>query len=395
MRIGLLGPYASRNLGDTAIQMTVIKNLKARRPGVEIVGICPEPEDTVDALGVPAFPLDGHGPAAVPSVRGELSQTKTVHGRKRTQNRWPALKRIALFVRSLALVIVSGGGQLDDFWGGAWAHPFAMFTWSLLARLQGTRVAFLGVGLDRLSNPLSRFFALSALRLANYRSFRDAGTRTALEDLGLRAPSHLCPDLAFSLLSHAADDPLSASPPFVVVNPISKSTWTHGSDARHEAYIRSLASACDWIVERGLRVRIVCSQHAMDRPVALRLSEAIRPQFSGKVELREVVRVTEFLAQVSGARLVVASRLHGAILSLVMGAPVVAISPQRKVAQLMEDVGLADYRVELQNFAPADLIDRIRAALDEGPHLRQRVRERTQVFSAALSKTYDDVLSLV
>lgn len=398
LRVGLLGPYFSRNLGDTAIQMAVIENLRARIPTLKIVGICPDPKDTVRSLGIAAFPLDGSGPSITSADLDEPVQTqRQVAGMgERVLAWWRAPIRIADLVRSLDLLIVSGGGQLDDFWGGAWSHPFAMFIWSALARLCGVRVAFVGVGMDRLSNPLSRFFALSALRLAHYRAFRDAGTLAALKSLGLRASSLLCPDLAFSLaLNEPSGSSSSNSDPYVAVNPISAKTWAHGGDDRHDVYLRHLAAACEWSAEQGLRVRIVCSQGKMDRPTAVRLAEMIQPRFSGRVELRDAPRVPDFLAEVRGAQIVIASRLHGAILSLVAGVPVVAISPLPKVAQLLIDVGLSDYCVELQNFTDTDLIERIRVALDRQSDLQRHVRERTQVFRIGLRRTYDDVLALV
>ena len=397
LRVGLLGPYFSRNLGDTAIQMAVIENLRRRRPTLEIVGICPDPKDTVRSLGIAAFPLDGSGPSIAPGNLGAPPQTprKVAGAGERILARWCAPVRIADFVRSLDLLVVSGGGQLDDFWGGAWSHPFAMFIWSALARLCGARVAFVGVGMDRLSNPLSRFFALSALRLAHYRAFRDAGTLEALRSLGLRAPSLLCPDLAFSFPSDETSESSSfSSDPYIAVNPISAKTWAHGGDDRHEIYLQHLAAACEWTAERGLRVRIVCSQGKMDGPTAARLAEMIQPRFSGRVEVRDAQRVPDFLAEVRGAQIVIASRLHGAILSLVAGVPVVAISPLPKVAQLLNDVGLSEYCVDLQDFTDTDLIERIRVALDHRSSLQGQVRARTQAFRTGLRQTYDDVLAL-
>jgi polysaccharide pyruvyl transferase WcaK-like protein len=379
--------------------MAVIQNLRARRPTIEIVGIYPDPVDTVSSLGIGGFPLGGCGPAArprdpdaVPQIAGELNR-----GGEKGRVGWRALKRIATFARSLDILIMSGGGQLDDFWGGSWGHPFTLFTWVALARLYGARIAFMGVGLDRLSNRLSRFFVLSALRLGHYRSFRDAGTLVALKALGLQAPSHLCPDLAFSLQSDVTMNfPQRETEPFVAVNPISIWTWVRdGRDDRHNLYLHHLAAACDWMAGCGLRVHIVCSQSAMDGPFAVRLKELIQPRFSSRIKVCDAPRVADFIAQVRGANIVIASRLHGAILSLVTGVPVVAISPIRKVTQLMDDVGLADYTVELQNFSSAGLIECIRSALDQRPGLQRQVTERVQTFCRALAQTYDDVLALV
>lgn len=378
LRVGLLGPYASRNLGDTAIQMAVIRNLRARIPMIEIIGICPDTDDTKRSLGIDAFPLLG-------------AHTKKIHARY-----W-GLYRIAVFVGSLDLLIVSGGGQLDDFWGGAWGHPFSMFIWACLARLRRVRVVFVGVGLDRLSGRLSRFFAFSAMRLADYRSFRDAGTLAKLKAFGFTAPSHLDPDLAFGLELDITSKPLTPnSEPFVVVNPVSVKTWSaNGVDSQYETYLKQLAAVCDWFMEQGLRVHILCSQSSMDMPVAKRLTEIVQHRFSGRIELYDAPTVMDFLTQVCGAELVVASRLHGAILSLVAGVPVVAISPMRKVTQLMDDVGLAYYNVDLQNFNSTDLINRIQSSLDQRSHLKQQIGQRIITFRGKLAQTYDQILGLV
>ncbi len=77
------------------------------------------------------------------------------------------------FLKDVDFLIVSGGGQLDDFWGGAWGHPYALLKWSVLARLRGAKPIFLSVGFGELDSRLSRLFTRTALRLAAYRSYRD------------------------------------------------------------------------------------------------------------------------------------------------------------------------------------------------------------------------------
>src|SRR5262245_54197120 len=75
-RIGLLGPYASRNLGDTAIQSAVMVNLRERCRTAEIVGICPDPLDTVQTHGIEAFPLFGESAEMVPTPGGGRRGTR-------------------------------------------------------------------------------------------------------------------------------------------------------------------------------------------------------------------------------------------------------------------------------------------------------------------------------
>jgi len=132
----------------------------------------------------------------------------------------------------------------------------------------------------------------------------------------------------------------------------------------------------------------------MDGNTARRLAAMLQDQHALHAEVCEAPTVSDFLAQVRDARVVVASRLHAAILSLVAGVPVVAVAPQRKVTQLMDDAGLADYCVELQNVTAADLIRCIAAALDNESQLRSQVRVQAEFFRKDLRHTYDDIVGL-
>ena len=396
-RVALLGPYHSRNLGDTAIQIAVKQSLLMRRPELQIVGVSIDPADTTRSLGIPAFPLSGCGPDTLHTDGVDINSEafRSHEGVKGFGWRLRALPRIAVFAGSFDLLVVSGGGQLDDHWGGAWGHPFLLLAWVVLARLRGARVAVAGIGLDRLSNPLSRFFALSALRLAHFRSFRDAGTLAELQRMGLRAPSKVCPDLAFGLDKKPLSSSDNATPePFAVVNPVSERTWAGSGDVRQENYLQQLVTACAWLSQQGLRLRIVCSQAAMDGATAKRLAKTLLDQHAVRTEICNAPTVGDYLAQVQGARLVIASRLHGAILSLIAGAPVVALAPLRKVTQLMGDVGLAAYCVDLQNVTAADLVPRIAAALQNEPQLRAQVQDHTENFYRVLATVFDDIAAM-
>ena len=397
VRIGLFGPYFSQNLGDTAIQQSVMASLQARISAVEFLGICPDPKDTLNSLGIPAFPIDGCGPSY--PLYGAVSAPVVSNGSETIAagglwTRSCGFRRIASEVRKLQLLIVSGGGQIDDFWGGPWELPFSILVWTGLARWYGVPVAYLGIGMDRLDSRLSRFFVLWALRLANLRRFRDAGTLNTLKSLGLKGSSNLCPDLAFSYPIEP-EEATERSAPFVVINPISIKTWSRdGDDPRHEGYLRNLAGICCWVVERGMQVRIVCSQVAMDQSVAVQVMKMAGSPVSANIQICDTPGVVDYFKAVQGAEIVVASRLHGAILSLVAGVPVVAISPLPKVSQLMIEMGLRDYVLPLQGFELTELINKVDNALAFGAVLRRHIKARNRKYREQLAHTFDEVVNL-
>jgi polysaccharide pyruvyl transferase WcaK-like protein len=379
LRIGLLGPYSSRNLGDTATQLTVMHQLRARLGAVSFVGIAPEPDNTLSSLGISAFPLYDDGAAAGTLPVG-------VHA-----SAWPRWRAMLQLVGQLDLLVVSGGGQLDDFWGGPWSHPWAMLLWTSCSRLRNVPVCYLGVGVDHLHHPLSRRFSVLALRLAQHRSFRETDSRTLLQSLGLKAASEVCPDLVFALEPSLKGD---AAAPFAVISPISRKTWSKSPTAVHDNYMTCLIAAGQALAAQGLHLRIAVTQPAMDSADAIALATALRHRGVNGVTVAPIATVDDFLRAVHGARLVVASRLHAVILALIVGCPVVALAHLPKVERVMRDADIGDYCLPLQ-YAVADrLTELVLKAEAAAPILRERVQSATRRFSAQLGATFDALAEL-
>ena len=192
VRIGLLGMYASANLGDTAIQTVVISVLRSLRPDVEFVGLSHDPVDVVRTHGIAAFPASGEGVLVSPTDDVDSRrQAKGVAGSSaqgwRVLKQVVALRNIDRQVRELDMLLVSGGGQIDDFWGGAWQQPFRLFAWCFLARFHGKPVAAFSIGVDELRGRLSAWLSTRALQFAAHRTFRDSGSLEILRRKGLTA----------------------------------------------------------------------------------------------------------------------------------------------------------------------------------------------------------------
>ena len=337
VRIGLLGQYSSRNLGDAAIVHEIIRNLRSRIPGAEFVGVCGRPDDTTRTHGIAAFPISGHGPAFRPDGTHWVEVNPPPGPGSGT-------RRIDGVVRTFDLLVMAGGGQVDDYWGGAGEQPRFLATWTVLARLRRVPAAFFCVGLDQLSTRTGRWLSLLGLRSAAFLSFRDEGTRDLLRQMGLRKPSAVYADPAFGL-------PGPTQSNFehfrrVVVSPICKKSWPGASDEQYERYLRELAQYAEAAIRFGLNVRFACSQISMDPEAVTRVAAMIPAGFRNSWTVAEVATFEDFVREARGADMVVTSRLHGAILALVAGTPVIAVSVARKVNAVMADAGLGEYCVE-------------------------------------------------
>lgn len=397
VRVGLLGMYASANLGDTAIQTAVMQALLARRPDIEFVGLCTDPMDAAQTFGIRARHLSCESAMLLPPVNGcdqpvpageaGISFERLPAPVARCVSAW----RIDRQMRDLDMLLISGSGQIDDFWGGPWEQPFRLLAWTAAARRQRKPAAVFGVGVDQLLTRLGTTFCKQALQRAQLRVLRDAGSLDALRAMGLQVDTDVCPDPAFHLRPVGTAAP--ADPAFAVISPIARNAWPGGNEP-YEAYLAALAAAADHLQRRGLEVRFVCSQTRMDPPIVERVKQRMRGNAAG-TRVMDVRTVDEYMQEVAGAAVVVGSRLHAMILALVAGTPVVAVSYARKVQRQLQDVGLADYLLELRDVQAEALLARIDRVLSEQQGLRTHIRQQSTLFRAQLDGQFDRLAALV
>lgn len=393
VRVGLLGMYASANLGDTAIQTAVMRALQRRRPEIEFVAICTDPADAARTFGLHAHdvsaleaPVEARTGRPVPGA----SASRFARSRRALQLAATAWHTRRL-MREMDMLLVSGSGQIDDFWGGPWEQPFRLLAWSSAARSQGKPVAFFGVGVDQLHTRAGRHLCLAALRRAQLRVLRDGGSLSALQRLGFHDPCSVSPDPAFHLDAPPAG---GAAGRFAVMSPIARNAWPGDNDETYGEYLRCLAAAADHLQGRGLEVRFVCSQTRMDPPVVPLVQAAMRGDAAATIVFTPA-SVDDYLRAVQGAQLVLASRLHALILALVAGTPVVGVSYARKVTQQMSDAGLAPYCLELATLQRDELLARVDRALAEQDAVRTAISATVAGFHADLDHRFDELAALV
>jgi polysaccharide pyruvyl transferase WcaK-like protein len=399
-RIGLLGMYSSVNLGDTAIQRAVMQALLARRPGVEFVGLCTDPQDAARTFGIRARHLSGAGGMVRLDAAGGIVIEPPAS--KFDTDRLPAplrhvgtAWRIDRHMRELDMLLVSGSGQIDDFWGGPWEQPFRLMTWCGAARRQHKAVAVFGVGVDQLLTRLGSAFASRALRRAQLRVVRDGGSLDALRAIGVVEPTEVCPDPAFHLVSEAPgslENPAGSG--FAVISPIARQAWPGAEPRLYDAYIGTLAAAADELQRRGIEVRFVCSQTKMDPPVIDRVKSMMGSD-PGSTQVRGAKTVEDYMHEVARARVVIGSRLHAMILALVAGTPVLAISYARKVERQMQDIQLADFVLDLRAVQTPQLLAKIDLVLSRENELRAHISAMTRGFRVELESQFDRLAALI
>jgi polysaccharide pyruvyl transferase WcaK-like protein len=380
----------SANLGDTAIQEVMIAELRKRRPDVAFVGLSSKPEDVAHTLGIPGFPATGLGQVVRP---GEEPRAEPLPG----GGRLGSVRNIFRAADHLDMVIVSGGGQLEDFWGGPWAHPFRLLVWAASARARGRALAAFGVGVDELRSPLSNRFARTAIRLAAVRYFRDVDSAVRIcGEADSFMAGDVAPDAAFGLPSvpaSSAPRPSGDGEAFAVLSPPAFSAFGGVSREAYDRYLRALAATGDALARQGLRVRFVCSQTTMDPPVVEEVVGLMSEP--GYVELPAVTDVEGFLAAVRGARVVVASRLHAIIFSAVAECPLVAVSPTREATRQVFDLDLTEWCLPIDGLEADRLMDVTRLAAQDHRAVRSKVSERVEELRDRLGEAFDELAAAI
>lgn len=407
VRVGLLGAYHSRNLGDTAIQAAVMANLRNHWRDAEFLGISWDPQDARRCHGIDSVslldatdgaPIEEPERATGSRLGDRMRRVAERLAVKQVLARPGQLRRISAVVGSLDLLVISGGGQLDDFWGGPWSHPHALFTWVALARLHRVPIAVFGVGIDDISTRLGRLFAFVAMRLAQERYVRDGVTLDILRRAGVRGPLRVGPDPAFSL---QLPDPHPHEPASdqcsVLVCPIAHRAWLTAPTHEYAAYLDALGTACVRLAEDGVQVRLAYSQTANDRRVVDSMGETLRARLGShaQVNVEHTDTVAAFLRAAQQADVVVGSRLHALILAALAARPLVAVSYARKVEQLMTDLELGDYVLDVNSVQPEALTQLVRRAIAERDVLSLRLHSILARYQKELAAEYLNVVALV
>jgi polysaccharide pyruvyl transferase WcaK-like protein len=427
-RVALLTPYTGGNFGDAAIQDAMISNLRLRLPTAQFSGISLNSENYLQRHGSRAFPLcafgnsfygmAGTGKGASQSDPGRTTGPAGFIGslkaalRRIPGARWlikltkPRLNSLLSesrhfragyrFLRSHDIVIVCGGGQLDEEWGGAWGHPFALFKWAVISKF--ARVPFLlaSVGAGKTTSKTTHFFLSSALRLARYRSYRDRNSRDIAAGLfSPAAEDSVVPDLAFSLPPGEIPSPaglraLAKGRTIVAISPIvyaKPGLWPTSDGELYNRYLDQLTGAISKLLKRNNFLVFVWSSRG-DEPVVpellARLDAESKELLAQQSYISKLANWKDLLAVLQDADFLIASRLHSTILGFLVGVPLIAISFDPKVDWAMRDLGQSDFLLQIGQFKASGVIEALACLeLRKDEAVRQLAAYREQVLQSS------------
>lgn len=307
MRIFLVGYYGFGNGGDELILRTALADLRAAAPDLTVRVLSHDPAATEREHGVPA----------APRARPDL---------------------VLAGIRRADLVVVGGGGLLQDATGSATVPYYAGLAWA--GRTMGRGVAGYALGVGPLRRRASRWWIRRGFDGAPI-SVRDEGSADALVSCGLdRARITVAADPVWGLDlgpglkgpaiqgMGGAFSPASAGVPRRIAVCLRPSPGWEGA-------AESVARTCRDVFDADL---VAIPFHpALDRSIAERTARA-----HPRGHVADWKSLDGLIAAVAGCDLIVTMRYHAGVLAARLGIPFVALSPdgaEGKVGQVARVVG--------------------------------------------------------
>jgi polysaccharide pyruvyl transferase WcaK-like protein len=344
LRIALVNVWPDSNKGACALTWASLDLVLAAFPdaSIAIVPTAVSPPDPAPFRhtaprypGVTILPalFDGKGRPAIAQLwrlGRKLLEIFRFDRDRRHEN--PTLE----FLRTCDLVVSVGGVNFDSVTGSLRDDPRLVIRVLPLIAAQkvGTPVVLVGAQIGPLKTRLSRWLVrrIAAKSAAVFpRDHRSAAELRGLE-------STLLPDsalaLTFSKIAHPAFD--AAAPTLALV--ISSALRAMEGRSTHVALLARIATS---LVESGfVRQIIVVLQADEDREISRALVQKLElePRFfiSGDLDPEQLSILY------GGCRMVISSRLHAVLLSLLAGVPAVSLAPEVtfKERSVLEIVGL-------------------------------------------------------
>jgi polysaccharide pyruvyl transferase WcaK-like protein len=391
-----MGNFGNGNLGNECTLQAILHNCRQYLPEAEIAAVCTNPDDVSKRHGVRAIHMSDRHKKSRGTRNSRISGIL-----RKVFFRIPAeilrCVRTYLSLNAVDMLIMTGTGMITDDEEGSWGLPYEILKWTVIAKIRGSRVFFVSVGAEHIKSSLTKLFFTCALFLADYRSFRDIDSRTFLCEVGIRVQEDpIYPDLAYSLpldyLHEKTDRREGGVIGVGVLDYTGQGKKSSRGKADHDRYINTVVDIILWLVENHYSVRILIGDVKYDNPVKQEIKTVIE-QRGYKYENMHIIdepigTVSDLLFQLSKTIMIIASRFHNVLLSLMLNVPVISLSYNFKNDALMKRYRLDKYCQGIDEFDFDRLKEQFINLGNEPGDLLRSMEDITEEFRAELIMQY-------
>ena len=390
MRIGIFGSYNYTSIGDHAILEGILTQFRCRNDGLSVVIFSFAPSSTENMLISPTgvtiteatpCPTTSTAPRElekmdrphISKVQGLRQKIRAMLRRRlRTEAgvarayRWyllqkrelDVLRHVAFWrhklseIKKLDILIIGGGNLIMDLYSSWPVYPLI---YAILAKLARVPIMFYAVGAGPIRSRRARWYFKLACHLADKITLRDEESlalvnrklKIKTDKLCLAADPALCLERQGSKTRKG--DPSSLIVGMTVVPFYSPKYWPDPDLDLYGKYIDYMVNVVNNITDQSCsKIIFFATNHPTDLVAAHDIIHGINHQ--KQIELIENrLSVPEIISLIASCDVMIGTRLHSLILSLVAGTPFLAFSYQPKVKAFCKRIGLDRYVIPLSD----------------------------------------------
>ena len=393
-KIILYGHFGSGNIGNDSSFEAALYHIRKYKPDAHLICVCNGPEEIAHRFNIETQHMAGthaedHSSGRIKRLWLRLSDEILF---------W--LKRPSWFRPDDQFVVVGTGAVDDMAVRRFWHSPYELYKWCKTAKLGGAKVIFLSVGVGPIMNRISRFLMLKALRMADYRSYREVAAFEYLKGIGYDTTGDIrYPDLVFSFPKESLPKVQAASNSKVVgLGLITYYGWRHdqaAGQAVYQDYLSKIKRFATWLFNQGYTIRIISGDKTDLHPVhefVEWVKKEGEPDWKDRLIVEEINTINDLLTQLAQTDLVVASRFHNVLCSLMLERPVISLGYHEKNVNLMAEMGLENFCQHIEDFTFEKLVEqfeRYTAELDEST---RRIHQKNEQYRQQLDEQYRNIL---
>jgi polysaccharide pyruvyl transferase WcaK-like protein len=396
LRVSFFGHFGSANSGNESTLLAIVSRLRALFPDGQFRCICTHPDTLVTTSGIEALPIT--------SRDGRIWDRRIPFARRLPLALAGVAAELAQYARAFAelkrtdLLIIPGTGLVTDAFGLANWGPYSQFKWVLMAKLRRAKVLYVSVGAGPVDHVAGRLLVRAALSLADYRSYRDAPSKDYLQAIGFRPNGdRVFPDLVFglpaSLLPRQNIRSAGARPVVGLGLMVYAGSYSAADPGprTYRAYLESLAGFAVWLLEHDYDIRLLLGDHDTDVIDDFRAALQARLGRYDEQRIRErpFATVDDVLAELATTDVVVATRFHNVVLSMMLNKPVIAISFHHKCSSLMDDMQLSEYCHDIDQMDVERLIAQFQRLEQDREAVKRTIVKGVDAARAALDEQYE------
>lgn len=366
LRIAVLGLFGSSNHGNEATLAAFVHHVSRRLPDTEFVCIGP-PQSNIEAtLGFPLLLLD---PLPVARYFWRIRPNSLRLACIRFAQRLSEGRRRHTAIEMLdgiSVLAMPGTGIIDDFGQGPLDMPTHLDRWTFAAVQLGIPSSFLSIGVSTVSGAESRSLFRRSLARADYCSFRDTISSVNAKALGYQGYLSVIPDLAFGLPPEWLVPSSLKRPRRVIgIGVMGYFGWNRSESEGEGIYRRYLDKLCAVVAAvraDGNDIRLLTGDARADDATVRHVMDRCGEEGPslGHLIAEPILNFRDVLSQIGLCDLVVATRFHNVLFSLLLKRPTISIGYGDKNDALMADFGLQRYCHSIENFEVEAVLQHIR-----------------------------------